>query len=327
MTQGLVGVYINQNRRVWNHLPDSVRRSVVGQIYGGHLNALVRAHSNRQQAVATFFLRNRPELELMRQVAEQKPLGADLSITIVACSKGAEVYSVAWTLRRARPDLNLKIYAIDISQEVVDLAQRGVYAFVPPDPHHGANRSADSVESSGVAKTTGKDQNAWIFERLSSPELAFMFDIVGDQTTIKPWLKEGICWICGDAGDPALASSLGPQDIVVANRFLCHMEPPSAEKCLRNVANLVKPGGCLFASGIDLEVRTKVARDLCWEPVPDMVKEIHEGDSSVLKGWPFEYWGLEPFSDSRPEWLLRYACVFRVGHANEAVLKEVALVR
>jgi hypothetical protein len=32
---------------------------------------------------------------------------------------------------------------------------------------------------------------------------------------------------------------LGLQDIVIANRFLCHMEPRDAERCLRNIARLV----------------------------------------------------------------------------------------
>jgi len=41
---------------------------------------------------------------------------------------------------------------------------------------------------------------------------------------------------------------------VVANRFLCHMEPPDAQNCLRNIGRLVKPGEYLFVTGIDLDV-------------------------------------------------------------------------
>lgn len=59
-----------------------------------------------------------------------------------------------------------------------------------------------------------------------------------------------------------VVDAFGLQDIVVANRFLCHIQPEEAEACLRNVARLVKPGGYLFVSGVDLGVRTKVARDL-----------------------------------------------------------------
>jgi len=59
---------------------------------------------------------------------------------------------------------------------------------------------------------------------------------------------------------PGILDALGPQDIVVANRFLCHMDPGDAERCLRNVARLVCPGGHLFVSGIDLDVRRVLSR-------------------------------------------------------------------
>ena len=98
----------------------------------------------------------------------------------------------------------------------------------------------------------------------------------------------------------------------MANRFLCHMEPAAAERCLRNIAGLVKPGGYIFVSGVDLGVRTKVAKELDWEPVPDLIREIHEGDFSLTTGWPLGWWGLEPFSEDRPDWRIRYASVFRV---------------
>jgi hypothetical protein len=43
------------------------------------------------------------------------------------------------------------------------------------------------------------------------------------------------------------------------------------------------------------------------------MKDIHEGDPSLRSGWPFEYWGLEPFDDDRPDWKIRYASVFQIG--------------
>src|SRR5258708_40201301 len=55
---------------------------------------------------------------------------------------------------------------------------------------------------------------------------------------------------------------LGPQDIVVANNFLCHMAPLVAENCLRNIAGLVDQGGYLFVSGVDLEVLAKGSHEL-----------------------------------------------------------------
>ena len=154
---------------------------------------------------------------------------------------------------------------------------------------------------------------ASIFERMDQSEMDAMFDQEGDQAKVKSWIKEGITWRLGDASAPELIEELGTQDVVVANRFLCHMQPAAAESCLRNLARLVKPGGYLFVSGVDLDVRTKVAKEMGWQPVSDLIREIHEGDLSLATGWPLGWWGLEPFSQHEPDWMIRYASVFQVG--------------
>jgi hypothetical protein len=34
----------------------------------------------------------------------------------------------------------------------------------------------------------------------------------------------------------------------------------------------------------------------------------------MMRGtWPLAYWGLEPFSDKRPDWKIRYASAFQIG--------------
>ena len=251
----------------------------------------------------------------MRRLADKKAHRSSLKIAVLACSKGAEVYSIAWTIRCARPDLELSIQAVDISQEILGFAERGVYSLA-----RNTNSSAPSNQSvtdlGSVLWNTDRDQNAWIFERVTPEEMNAMFELEGDQARVKPWLKEGITWMRGDAGDPELCRSLGPQDMVVANRFLCHMAPAAAEKCLRKIPRLVKPGGYLFVSGVDLNVRTKVARELRLKPVTDLMPEIHEGDPSIRSGWPLEYWGLEPFSNESRDWKLRYASAFQIGGAD-----------
>jgi chemotaxis methyl-accepting protein methylase len=299
-------------KRIWRHLPPSVRLLSLSQAYGKHLHTLVRFHADRQQYFATFFMRNRAELELMRRLLDRRPYGSSLDMCVLACSKGAEVYSIAWTIRSTRPDLQLNIHAVDISQEIADFAARGIYSLDSSDAVAPSNE--DVVKERGdVSWNTSRDQNAWIFERMTKEEIDAMFEVEGNQARIRPGLKQGITWLCGDAGDSDLCGAIGAQDIVVANRFLCHMEPANAQRCLRNIGRLVKPGGYLFVSGIDLDVRTRVALEMGWKPVPDLAREIHEGDASIRRGWPLEYWGLEPFDDRRPDWQLRYASVFQVG--------------
>src|SRR4051812_9949355 len=71
-------------------------------------------------------------------------------------------------------------------------------------------------------------------------------------------------------------------------------------------------GGYLFVSGVDLDVRTRVALDLGWEPVDDALEELHEGDPSLPEAWPARYYGLEPLDKKRPDWKVRYASVFKL---------------
>ena len=53
--------------------------------------------------------------------------------------------------------------------------------------------------------------------------------------------------------------------------------------------------------------------DLGWEPVRELIAEIHDGDRSVRADWPWEWWGLEPLNRKRHDWQTRYAAAFRIG--------------
>jgi chemotaxis protein methyltransferase CheR len=286
--------YLRLNKRMWERLPSGVRNLYPVRSYGAWMHTLVCLCARRQQYFGTFFLRNRPVLELMRRLADQKPKGSTLKIAVLGCSIGAEVYSILWSIRSARPDLKVLLDAVDISKEILSFAEKGIYA---PD--------------------TSQMVHASIFERLTETEKAEMFDWEGDDAKVKSWLREGITWHLADAVDPKLKKILGPQDMVVASNFLCHMAPADAEKCLGNIARLVSPGGYLFVSGVDLHLRTKVALDLGWEPVREFMAEIHDGDPSVRADWPWEWWGLEPLNRRRHDWQTRYAAVFRIANPQQ----------
>jgi chemotaxis methyl-accepting protein methylase len=283
------GIYLRLNRLIWELIPSGLRNFYPVRAYGTWLHGLVHLVATRQQYFGTFFLRNRPALELMRRLAEEKTEGSTLRIAVLACSIGAEVYSILWIVRSARPDLKVLLCAIDISKEILNFAEKGIYT----------SKTSELVGSS-------------IFERLTTHEMEQMFDLEGQEARIKPWLREGITWRLDDASSPELIHAIGCQDIVVANNFLCHMESPAAENCLRNIARLVGRDGYLFVSGVDLEVRAKVARELRWRPIPELLEQIHDGDASVRAGWPWCSWGLEPLDRRKPNWQLRYAAVFQI---------------
>jgi len=154
--------------------------------------------------------------------------------------------------------------------------------------------------------------NTKITERMTTGEMDEMFHQDGNVVTVKAWIKEGIRWHVADVGQPELLDKLGPQDLVVANNFLCHMDASEAETCLRNIARFVIPHGYLLVGGIDLAVRAKVATDLGWRPLPELLEEIHEGDPWLRGDWPFHYAGLEPLNKRRRDWKVRYAAAFQL---------------
>jgi chemotaxis methyl-accepting protein methylase len=316
-----LGKFFALARQIWTRLPDRLRRSRLSVAFAHRLNRLVRTHTIRRQSFATFFLRNRPELEMLRRIVDRMPFNSALKVCVLACSKGAEVYSIAWAIRSARPDLDLTIHAVDISEEIIEFARCGIYSLSEIDAIAGRDNGA-SRET--IRRNTIRDQNASMFERMSSEEFTALFLRDKDRARIRPALQGGIHWICGNAADPCLRSIIGPQDLVFANRFLCHMQPAAAMNCLRNIASLVRPGGFLFVSGIDLDVRTQAARDGGWTPKTELIREIHDGDASVRRGWPVEYWGLEPFDEHRPDSPLRYASVFQIGESASALEEEAS---
>ena len=293
LRRGIENVLLKVSRRIWRRLPTRVRDLRLVEAYGRWLHVLISRHADREMNVGTLFVRNRPALELLRRLFADRSQGSSVRVAVLGCSVGVEVYSIMWTLRRARPDLTILIDAVDISPEVLAIAEQGVYG----------PQTTETVHES-------------VFERLSETEMLEMFDWNGDQGRVKPGLREGITWRLGDAADGRLVEELGSKDLVVANNFLCHMDAPSSDRCLRNIAQLAAPGGYFFVSGVDLDVRTNVVVDLGWEPVSELMAEIHDGDPLVRADWPWRWWGLEPLDRSRKDWQTRYAAVFRV--ASEA---------
>jgi len=293
-----VGVYLRLNRKVWGRLSTSIIALGPVHRYGNFLQRLTRAQGGRAQAFSTYFLRNRPELELIRRLAERSAQGETLKVAVLGCSTGAEAYSIAWTIGTVRPDMKLVMEAMDISKPVVEFAERGVYSLA-----------------------TSELTNTVIFERMTPSEMDGLFERSGETVKVKSWVKESIRWSVGDVGEPEILDSLGEQDIVVANNFLCHMGPEEAERCLRNIARVVKPNGYLLVSGIDLDVRAKIARELGWRPVEELYEALHNGDQSMLDLWPFHYAGIEPLNRSRRDWRIRYASAFQLA-ARPATLPE-----
>jgi chemotaxis methyl-accepting protein methylase len=284
-----LSAYLRLSQQLWSNLPASVTDLRPIRLYGHFLHKLARIQAVRAQAFSTYFLRNRPQLELIRRLLDRTPNAGRLRVAVLGCSTGAEAYSVAWRIRTARPELKLVLQAMDISEQAVEVGKRGVYSLLAP-------------------QLANKD----LFGRMTQAEIEELFDRNGGVVTVKSWIREGIEWKVGDVGDPRILAELGAQDLVVANNFLCHMDASMAERCLRNIARLVNPHGYLFVSGISLDIRTKVAEELGWSPLQELLEDVHEGDPCMTDMWPFHYGGLEPLDKRRQDWKIRYAAAFEL---------------
>jgi chemotaxis methyl-accepting protein methylase len=106
----------------------------------------------------------------MKRLAARGSDGSVMDIAVFGCSKGSEVYSIAWTLKAARPDLTINIRAVDISQEIVEFAYQGVYSLQDPGVQ------AAVMEAQKLNRDTYRDQREspvdWMFEN----EKNHMFD-------------------------------------------------------------------------------------------------------------------------------------------------------
>jgi hypothetical protein len=202
----LINFGLRLSGRVWNKLPASFSALWPVRSYGDFLHTLARRHGARAQAPSTFFLRNRPQLELVRLLIERRAKDYPWRVAVLGCSTGVEAYSIGWRIQSARPDLKLTLRAVDISRRAVEFGECGTYSLVAP-------------------QLTDTD----IFERMNETEMMDLFDRDGDVVTVKSWIKEAIKWQVGDVAEPETIDALGPQDIVTANNFLCHMPPLMAE--------------------------------------------------------------------------------------------------
>jgi hypothetical protein len=199
----LVARYLRGVSRLWKIIPARLRSQLVFVRYGAHLHSLILRFLDRRQNHSTFFFRNRAELELIRRSADKASPGSSIDIAVLACSKGAEVYCIAWVLKTARPDLTINLRAIDISQEILEFAGRGEYSLQDKDNHGGA------IE---LGLNTYRDQPPGYspFMFMSEGEKNGIFDRDGDVVRVKSRIKGGITWLCADAGDPELMSILAP---------------------------------------------------------------------------------------------------------------------
>ena len=270
---------------VWKHLPESILSTTLFRACGKKIHTVISRRDRESvggycRCTDTRFFRNIALLEVLRDLVIRKVDGG-LSIASIGCSTGAELYSLLWFIRRARPDLEINACGLDVSESVIAKASAGIF-------------SKSDKELACLSET----------------EVAALFDGEDEVLKIKPFLSRGLKWLVADALDPRLSKILEPQDFVLANNFLGPFFEDKAEKCLINISRIVKPNGYMAVFGMDLDLRTRWVKRQNYRPITDKIEQIHVGDRAMLD-WPWTRWGLEPLDKGCTDWQTRYAVVFQ----------------
>ena len=266
----------------WKQMSRNDRLHRVRNVMGDVVFRLICRYQEKQVALYTRFFRNHPLLDALTHLQLKGAGDGVLRVAILGCSDGAEVYSVARTLRLAYPGVKVQCVGLDISEAAVLAAREGVWA-------------NDSKELEG----------------LPAQMLDIMFDRKDGALVIKESLREGVTFRVGDACDQRLLETLGPQGLVMANNFLVHLQDEVAEACIFNIEKLVVPGGVLVVWGVNLNIKTRAIKLLGLKPILGNLEDIYQADQAAIKAWPLKWWGLEPPDFTRSDWDVRYCTIFQ----------------
>jgi chemotaxis protein methyltransferase CheR len=205
-----------------------------------------------------------------------------LKVTVMGCSTGAEAYSIASILRKRHPDLTFTVYAYDIDKGCIDKAKSARY-------------TQEEVLNNKI---------------ITSDFINDTFDKVDGYYVIKSDIRKHVHFDVADALNPNLREQIGTSDIIYAQQLFIHMKHKQAVKGFKNICRLLNPRAALFIAGMELDMLVNLTRGNNLIPCEYKVQEIHNEIGITEGGWPYVYWGLEPFMTFRKDWQRRYSTIF-----------------
>lgn len=266
-------------------------RGVHGQLiteYGRYVQGRNRARqARRPDSEHTFFLRNKVQFDVLRDLVRDWRGAPRLRIASVGCSTGAELYSALWSAHSTRRDLELAGLGLDISEPSLAAARSGRYSRAGRELERLTREQVDGLIAGGLLVDDG------------------------GSLAVPACYRDCARWDTANVFDHALGERFGAHDIVFVNNVLCHFSDAEAVPALENIARLVDVGGYLFINGVNPDVKVAVIPAAGLTPTSDRIEELYNGDAKALTRWPMTYWAPEPFDRRRRDWLLRYGTLFR----------------
>jgi chemotaxis protein methyltransferase CheR len=206
-----------------------------------------------------------------------------LRVVTIGCSNGAEAYSIASMLMVRRPHVEFQVDGYDINADMCEKARCARY------------------DESEVLNN----------QMLTAEFMQATFDVGNDVYRVKANIAARTRFHVADALSPGLERQVGQCDILFAQNFLFHLDRKAAVRAFENLCSLLKPRAALFIDGMDIDLRRKCTRLQRLIPLDFRIEEIHnEARRARGVGWPYSYWGLEPFMTFAGDWRRRYATIF-----------------
>lgn len=213
-----------------------------------------------------------------------RTLDRPLRIVVVGCSNGAEAYTISKVLKESQHNVRFEIIGCDIEDDVIETARRGLYD------------AASEVYNN---------------KKLPREFVDTLFTASGESFEVKPAFMQGVSFRNINVLDAEKMSALRPVDIVFAQNFLFHLSPKMAAEAFDNIASILGPRSALFIDGTDVPLRTKATRKHGLSPLTYKIETIHdEAMWTRGNGWPYQYWGLEPYGTVSNDLNRRYSTIF-----------------
>lgn len=210
--------------------------------------------------------------------------GERLEILLLACSSGAEVYTIASWLMQQVPELNFHIHASDLHDELVNYARAGKYT--PDEVLH-----SDYISPAFIDAT---------------------FEYVNGSYVVRPEIRERTSFRQANLLDgEGLRKSFAKAPLVIAQNVLFHLSPENATTAFENLVSLMTPRAVLLLEGMDLGLRSKMTARNGLRPLPYDLRQIYEETRvHTPRDWWNYYWGVEPYTPFHPDRERRYATIY-----------------
>jgi len=210
--------------------------------------------------------------------------GERLEILLMACSNGAEVYTIASWLMQQVPGLNFHIHASDLHEELVEYARAGKYT---PD---------QALQS----------------EYIDQAFLDATFEHVDGSYVVRPEIRARTSFRQANLLDgDGLRKHFGKAPLVIAQNVLFHLSPSQATTAFENLVSLMTPRAVLLVEGMDLGLRSEMTARHALRPLTNDLRQIYEETRvHTPPDWWNYYWGVEPYTPFHPDRERRYATIY-----------------